>query len=410
MQNLIYVNKDRIKKHINSFAEYGKTSNGGVTRLALSNSDKKARDYFYQYCKGLGLIVEIDDLGNIYATLKGKKEKPPIVIGSHLDTVVKGGRFDGVLGVVAGLEIIETLIEHDVTPEVPITVVNFTNEEGVRFEPAMMSSGVLAGKFEKEKVMQTADREGITFEQALKNIGYNGSESNRLQEATAFLELHIEQGPILEKQNKTIGIVECVVGMTCYEIEVEGESNHAGTTPMSMRKDALFVTTDIISNLRKNLDKLDEKLVYTIGRLDVYPNLHTIIPENVSFTIEARHKDMEIIKKVENIIENIKSMQQIDTTTLNVKKVWGRETVWFNEKFRKNIEDSALKLGYSNMKITSGAGHDAQFIAEISPTAMIFVPSVDGRSHSEDEYTSLDDCYKGINVLLNTVIQILEES
>src|SRR5690625_5000860 len=263
------VNGDRIRKNIVEFANFGRTENGGVTRLALSEEDRQVRNHFVAYCKRLGLDVKIDDMGNIYATLEGKQITPPIVMGSHLDSVKKGGKYDGALGVIAGLEVIETFIETNIKPEIPITVVNFTNEEGARFEPSMMSSGVLAGKFEKGEMMMKKDIHGISFKEALEEIDYRGDIENRLKEATAFLELHIEQGPVLEHHSTSIGVVECVVGMVCYEIEIVGESNHAGTTPMNMRRDALFVANHLMMTANDYLGKVDEQLVYTMGRLDV---------------------------------------------------------------------------------------------------------------------------------------------
>lgn len=404
--HLLKVNKTRIEKHLENFSTFGQTKDGGVTRLALTKEDKQARDYFYNYCKDLGLSMKVDDLGNIYAVLSGTSDKSPIVIGSHLDSVKKGGKYDGVLGVVAGIEVVETLIESNIKPKRPIKVVNFTNEEGVRFAPAMMSSGVLAGKYKTDDIIKTKDDEGVRFIDALKQINYHGSIDNRLQHAKAFIELHIEQGPVLNKESVSIGVVECVVGMTCYEINIFGESNHAGTTPMDGRNDALFIANDLIQELRKKISNIDKKLVYTIGRFDVRPNLHTVIPNKVSFILEARHQDNEVIKTVENVINNTIKKPSYQSKKINANKVWGRETVWFDKELCNLVEKSVLNLDFSYKKTVSGAGHDAQFIAKYIPTTMIFVPSTDGKSHTESEYTSLENCTKGVNVLLHTVIQL----
>ncbi len=406
--NLLAVKQGRIQEKIEQFAEYGGTANGGVTRLALSEEDRLVRNYFREYCEQLGLTVEIDDMGNMYGTLEGLEQKPPIVIGSHLDSVKKGGKFDGALGVLAGLEVIETLIENNITPRIPITVVNFTNEEGARFEPSMMSSGVLAGKFDKEKMMNSADANGITFKEALDSINYVGAIENRIKNATAFLELHIEQGPVLDNSSISIGVVDCVVGMVCYEIEITGESNHAGTTPMNMRKDSLFVANDLIMSARDYLNRLDDQLVYTVGRMNVHPNIHTVIPEKVVFTIEARHKDSGVIKQVEAIINSLANSPSRDLATINIAKLWDRDTVWFAPHLRDLVEQSADTLNYSHKRVVSGAGHDAQFIASYIPTTMIFVPSINGKSHMENEKTEWVDCEKGVNVLLNTVMSLLE--
>lgn len=409
-KNLLLVKKERVQEKLEKFADFGRTENNGVTRLALSEEDRLARDYFCDYCRKLGLKVEIDDMGNIYGTLAGAQDKPPIVIGSHLDSVKKGGRFDGVLGVITGLEVIEALIKNDITPQIPITVVNFTNEEGARFEPSMMSSGVLAGKFDKQDMMMSKDVDGVTFKEALESINYVGSIENRLNDATAFLELHIEQGPVLDHHSISIGVVECVVGMVCYEVEINGESNHAGTTPMNMRRDALFVANDLISSAREQLGRLDDQLVFTMGRMDVSPNIHTVIPNKVVFTIEARHKDPGVMKQVEAIIENLAKSPSRDIATIEIKKLWDRDTVWFAPHLRDSVEQAANALNYSNKKIVSGAGHDAQFIASYIPSTMIFVPSINGKSHMENEMTNIDDCVKGINVMLNTVLNLLEEN
>lgn len=402
----LMVNGVRLRQSLEAFAEFGRTANNGVTRLALSEEDKAARDYFHSCCEKIGLNVTVDDMGNMYAMLAGREEKPPLVMGSHLDSVKKGGRFDGVLGVAAGLEVMRTLVENNVVPDVPVVVMNVTNEEGARFEPSMMASGVLAGKFHKQKMLMTKDLDGITFHEALRKIGYEGEEDNRLTEALAFLELHIEQGPILEKEKRSIGVVECVLGMACYEIEVSGESDHAGTTPMVMRKDALFAAVDLIKEAREKLAALDNELVYTIGRVNVLPNISTVIPNKVVFSLEARHKSAEVIKKVEAVIQSLETSSFKADCTVKAEKLWGRDTVWFDPSLCAALESSAETLGCKHKRMVSGAGHDAQFMASFVPSAMIFVPSVNGKSHDEDEWTSWEDCEKGVNVLLDTVMSI----
>lgn len=403
-QQKLLINGERLKNTLEQFANFGRTENNGVTRLSLSEEDRLARDYFCSCCEELGMSLKIDDMGNIYATLEGLENKPPIVIGSHLDTVKNGGRFDGVLGVVAGLEVVRTLLENNIKPLIPIMIVNFTNEEGARFEPSLMGSGVLSGKFEKSIMLQKTDADGITFEEALNSIGYAGKEEARLKEATAFLELHIEQGPILERESCSIGIVECVVGMVCYEIEVTGESDHAGTTPMDMRKDALFAANNLITEVRQKMSALDHELVYTIGRMNVFPNIHTVIPNKVVFSLEARHKNPAVIKQVEEIIQGLAQSSFKEGCEIKTKKLWDRDTVWFNKQICDLLEQSTKKLGYSYKRMVSGAGHDAQFIASYIPTAMVFVPSINGKSHSEDELTTWEDCEKGVNVILETVL------
>jgi N-carbamoyl-L-amino-acid hydrolase len=346
----------------------------------------------------------------MYATLEGIENKPPILIGSHLDSVKKGGRFDGVLGVMAGLEVVRTLVDNQIKPQIPITIVNWTNEEGARFEPSMMASGVLSGKFDKSVMLKKVDSEGITFEDALQSSGYAGEIENRLREATAFLELHIEQGPILEKEALSIGIVECVVGMACYEIEVTGESDHAGTTPMNMRKDALFAANNLFTEIRKRLGALDKELVFTIGRFNVYPSIHTVIPNKVVFSLEARHKEPDIVSTVKGFIEGLPNLTDLnEECVVKTTKLWERDTVWFEPGICNQLEQSARSLGYSNKRMVSGAGHDAQFVASVVPTAMVFVPSIYGKSHCEEERTTWEDCEKGVNVILDTVLTLLSK-
>lgn len=406
----VAVNGERLKNTLERFADYGRTPNNGVTRLALSEEDRLARDYFCSCCRDLGMDIKIDDLGCIYATLEGLEDKPPVVIGSHMDSVKKGGRFDGILGVVAGLELVRTLVEHNIKPKVPIMIVNFTNEEGARFEPSMMASGILSGKFQKDVMMKKTDVGGVTFEQALQSCGYEGDTSNRLTEASAFVELHIEQGPILEREAKSIGVVECVLGMVCYEIEVIGESDHAGTTPMDMRKDALFATNNLIAEARHELGRLDSNLVYTMGRMNVLPNIHTVIPNKVIFSLEARHTDEDVIASVEKIIQSLPDQAELlEGCEVRVTKLWGRDTVWFDKTVCDEVEESVRSLGYSYKRMVSGAGHDAQFLASYIPTAMIFIPSVNGKSHCEEEFTPWEECEKGVNVLLETVIKLAQK-
>ncbi|WP_110113092.1 Zn-dependent hydrolase [Bacillus sp. CGMCC 1.16541] len=407
----LLINGERLKQELERFADFGRTENNGVTRLALSQEDRLARDHFRACCEELGMSVNIDDMGCMYATLEGTEDVPPIVMGSHIDSVKKGGRFDGILGVVAGLEVVRTLVENNVKPRIPITIVNITNEEGARFEPSMMASGVLSGKFEKEVMMKKIDIEGITFEDALKKIGYDGDSENRLTEATAFLELHIEQGPVLEQEKLSIGVVECVLGMVCYDIEVSGFSNHAGTTPMPMRKDALFVTTDLITEARKKLSALDEKLVYTMGRMNVLPNIHTVIPNKVVFSLEARHQDEKVIEEVENIIQSLTQSPSItDGCSVKATKLWNRDTVWFDKGVVEQVEEATKSLGYSYKRMVSGAGHDAQFLQSYIPSAMIFIPSQNGQSHCEEEYSTWEECECGVNVLLETVMGLLAKA
>lgn len=405
---MLKTNRERLKNNIELFSQIGATDNNGVTRLSLSAEDILARDKFKAKCEQLGMIVTVDDMGTMYATLPSQTDNLPIVMGSHLDSVIKGGRFDGVLGVLTALEAVETIIDANIELNHPLTIVNFTNEEGARFEPSLMASGVLSGKFDKAKMLASTDRQGTTFEQALETSGYKGEEANRLTEAHAYLELHIEQGPVLEHYNKEIGVVEGVLGMVCYDITLTGESNHAGTTPISMRKDSMFAAMQIISILQNKLKQLPEDLVYTIGRINAYPNIHTVIPSHVTFSLESRHQDPTVIQQVEQIIFDLP--KEIENCQLAYTKLWNRDTVYFAPDIIQAVAASTEELGYSQHRMFSGAGHDAQFIAQYIPSTMIFVPSVKGYSHREDELTSYEDCSKGADVLVNAVLKVANYS
>lgn len=405
---MLKTNRERLQNTIELFSQFGATESNGVTRLSLSPEDILARNKFKEICEQLGMIVTVDDMGTMYATLPSNSANLPIVIGSHLDSVIKGGRFDGVLGVLTALEAVQTIIDEKLELNHPITIVNFTNEEGARFEPSLMASGVLSGKFEKEKMLASTDRKGVTFEQALKESGYEGDVANRLTEAHAYLELHIEQGPVLEHYKKEIGVVEGVLGMVCYDITLTGESNHAGTTPISMRKDSMFAAMQIISILQNKLKQLPEDLVYTIGRINAYPNIHTVIPSNVTFSLESRHQDPAVIQQVEQIIFDLP--KEIENCELSYQKLWSRDTVYFAPEIVNAVAASTDELGYSRHHMFSGAGHDAQFMAEYIPSTMIFVPSAKGYSHREDEYTSYEECSKGADVLVNAVLKVAESS
>ncbi|MFF6015552.1 Zn-dependent hydrolase [Lysinibacillus fusiformis] len=397
-------NSRRLQELIEQFSQFGATENGGVTRLSLSDEDVLARNYFCECCEALGMDIHVDDMGNIYATLAGKKDMPPIVMGSHLDSVEKGGRFDGVLGILTAIEAIRTIKENEIEVDIPLMIVNFTNEEGARFDPAMMSSGVITSKFAKEKMLQSTDKNGVRFHEALQASGYEGEQANRLKEALAYIELHIEQGPVLEAKQREIGVVEGVLGMVCYEITITGQSNHAGTTPMSMRKDPMIVASTLITELHEQLGKIDEQLVFTFGRLNVSPNIHTVIPNQVTFTIDSRHQNPEVMEQVEDILHALP--ETAGGCNIHPVKLWGRETVYFDTAICNEVERACQSFGYTAHRMFSGAGHDAQYMASMVPSAMIFVPSIQGKSHCEEEKTTFEDCAKGADILLETVLTL----
>ncbi len=401
-------NLDRLKDKIEIFSKFGDTGKGGITRFSLSPEALAARAEFKNRMEAIGATVITDDMANMYATILGSEELPAIMAGSHLDSVRQGGNYDGVLGVLTAMEVVETIVKEKIPHRHPITVVVWTNEEGARFEPAMMSSGVICGKFNKADMLASIakDKPGFTFGEALDASGYKGVEANRMNPAktAALVELHIEQGPVLEAEGFDIGVVEGVCGMINYEFTFIGQADHAGTTPMKYRKDALYAATKTIQYLHDELDELDSKLVYTTGKISCHPNIHTIIPDEVRFTLDARHQDPEVIKQVLTIIKKIPN--EVEKCKVCYAKAWSRKTVTFTSEFVDYVEKSAKELGYTNRRIYSGPGHDAQFMIDVIPTTMIFVPSVDGHSHCEIEYTSIGNCLKGANVLLKTVLCI----
>lgn len=401
----------RMEDKIKTFGQFGDTGKGGITRFSLSEEAIAARNEFVKRMEAIGASIVTDDMANLYATIPGTEDLPAILSGSHMDSVRQGGNYDGILGVLTAMEVAETIVKEKIPHKHPITVIVWTNEEGARFEPAMMSSGVICGKFDKAAMLasEAKDRKGYTFLDALEESGFKGEEKNRMNPAKtkALVELHIEQGPVLEAEGIDIGVVEGVCGMINYEFTFQGQAGHAGTTPMKYRKDALYAAVKTIQYLHDELDQLDSKLVYTTGKISAHPNIHTIIPDEVKFTLDARHQDPEVIKQVLAIIKKIPSV--VEQCDVSYEEAWSRRTVSFTSELVDYVEKSARECGYSNRRIYSGPGHDAQFAIDLVPTTMIFVPSVGGHSHCEIEYTPVENCLKGANVLLNTILHIDKE-
>lgn len=402
---------ERMEDKIKTFSQFGDTGKGGITRFSLSEEAIAARNEFVKRMEAIGASIVTDDMANLYATIPGTEDLPAIFSGSHMDSVRQGGNYDGILGVLTAMEVAETIVKEKIPHKHPITVMVWTNEEGARFEPAMMSSGVICGKFDKADMLasEAKDRKGYTFSQALEESGFKGEEKNRMNPAKtkALVELHIEQGPVLEAEGIDIGVVEGVCGMINYEFTFIGQAGHAGTTPMKYRKDALYAAVKTIQYLHDELDQLDSKLVYTTGKISAHPNIHTIIPDEVKFTLDARHQDPEVIKQVLTIIKKIPSV--VEQCKVSYEEAWSRRTVSFTSNLVDYVEKSARECGYSNRRIYSGPGHDAQFVIDLVPTTMIFVPSVGGHSHCEIEYTPVENCLKGANVLLHTILHIDKE-
>lgn len=400
----------RMEEKITTFGGFGDTGHGGITRFSLSPAAIQARNEIKLRMTRLGLDFKTDDLGDIYCTLPGTDPDAKVIMsGSHCDSVRQGGNYDGILGVLTAMEVIETIVTKKIPHRHPIQLVVWTNEEGALYEPAMMCSGIICGKFKKGEMFASVakDGSGKNFGQALSESGFLGEEKNRIEplKTEALVELHIEQGPVLEAGGYDVGVVEGVVGMINYEFTFHGQADHAGTFPMPYRKDALFAASQALLFLHEEFDKIgDKELVYTTGKISCHPNIHTIIPDEVKFTLDVRHQNPEIIKKC---VEIIKSMpKEWANCTMSYKEAWARNTVTFHKEWVDDVENAAQKLGYKSHKMYSGAGHDAQYLSEIVPTTMIFVPSKGGHSHCELEYSPVEWCWKGANVLLNTILEI----
>lgn len=400
------INAERLWANIVETGQYGATAKGGLTRLTLSKEDVAARDWLKARCEALGLKVSIDDMGNMFALRAGRdNSRLPIAIGSHLDTQPTGGRFDGILGVLAGLEAIETLIEQGIQTQSPLLLINWTNEEGSRFAPAMISSGVYAGVLDKATVYATQDRDGVSFEQALKDSGYMGAEPVGQQRFAAHFELHIEQGPILEDLDIPIGVVQGSQAVRWHEVTLEGKRAHTGTTPMHLRKNALLGAARLVARINDIALEHAPLAVGTVGMLEVKPNSRNVIPGTVFFTVDLRHPDDAVVE-----IMNEKFMQALSEVTDEVGLSYALKTVWnspaqpFDAACIEAVREGAAAAGLKTHDIISGAGHDAVYVARVAPSTMIFVKSVDGLSHNEAEYTSPEDCAHGAQVLLNAVL------
>ncbi|MBM7586070.1 N-carbamoyl-L-amino-acid hydrolase [Bacillus pakistanensis] len=401
------INKSRLLETINISSSIGSTRNGGLNRLALSGEDKIVRDQFCDWLIDEGLEVRVDDLGNIYGRRAGRNNSGPVTaVGSHLDTQPCGGRYDGVLGVLIALEAIRVLNEQNIETENPIEIINFTNEEGARFSPPMLGSGGVAGVFTKEFIYNSKDINGKSFKQALQEIGYMGEEKNRIKTVKNFVELHIEQGPILDQKNKTIGIVEGIQGMSWLTVKVIGETNHAGPTPMENRKDAIVPVGKMITKINEITQEI-EGLKTTIGQLNVSPNISNVIPGEVEFTIDIRHKNDEIRNHaIDRLKEQLSTIALLHKVELIIQTSWDSDAVIFSPVITNMISEAADQWNYSSMHLFSGPGHDAKYMSFLGDTGMIFLPSINGISHNEAELTLDDDIEKGANLLLSVLLKL----
>ena len=400
------IDGDRLWSNLMDMAKIGATPKGGVKRLTLTDLDRESRELFARWCKDAGLTMTVDQMGTMFMRRAGEDDSlPPVMIGSHLDTQPTGGKFDGALGVMAGLEVMRTLNDLGIRTRHPIEVVNFTNEEGSRFAPAMLASGVFAGAFDLDYAYGRTDVDGATFGDALKEIGYAGPEVVGSRPVHAFFEVHIEQGPILEEEGTDIGVVTHANGQLWFEINVHGVESHAGPTPMSRRKDALVGAAEIIQRVNEIGFQFEPNACATVGMIQSYPNSRNVIPGHVFLTVDFRHPTDEALSGMEAALQAAASeICAKRGLTYDMKQIFAFPVTAFDGDCVSAVRKAAEKLGLSHRDIVSGAGHDAVYMARVAPTAMIFTPCIGGISHNEAEDMTKDWAAAGGSVLLHAVL------
>ncbi len=401
----------RLRSTLEEMARIGATPGGGVQRLTLTDEDKQARDLFVRWLKELDLKVTIDEMGNIFGRRPGRSsDLAPVMSGSHIDSQPKGGRFDGILGVMGALEVLRTLHDHGIETERPIDIVDWTNEEGSRFAPAMVSSGVWAGALERDWAYDRTDINGKRFEDELIRIGYKGDLPAKKWPVHAYYEYHIEQGPILEREGRIIGAPKGILCLHWYDVYLEGEANQVGPTPMEGRHDALCAAAEMILKVNDLPARMGGNMVATVGEIQNYPNSRNIIPDKVHFTVDIRSWDDDLaIDAWEKLKEDFEAIARRRGCPIRIEETWRVEHSPFDERLVQRVLDNAEALGYPSLYMVSGAGHDASYMNQVAPTAMIFVPSIGGRSHVEVENTRWEDCEAGANVLLHCILQSANE-
>lgn len=406
MTETLQINIERLMSKIEALGQIGALPGGGVCRLALTDEDKAGRDLVVSWMKELGLKISIDEVGNVIGLRKGKTEGAPFLIGSHVDTVRTGGYYDGNLGVLAGLEVITCLNDAKVTTHSPIGVGFFTNEEGARFAPDMMGSMVHQGQLDKNAALEAIGIDDKVMKHELARIGYDGNEPTGTMRVAGFLELHIEQGPILEKEGIIIGAVEGVQGISWTEVHIKGVSNHAGTTPMTMRRDAGYCAAKIAVFVRELAERMGGRQVATVGAITLAPNLINVVANDAKMTVDLRNTDNTLLhqaeKELKAFLELLAKDEQVQIKTKTLARF---DPVDFDPEVIELVENEARALGLSVKRMPSGAGHDAQSFAPNCPTGMIFVPSVGGISHNIEEYTAPKDLEAGANVLLRVLLK-----
>lgn len=402
------INGERLWDTLDEMAAHGLTDKGGSNRQALTDEDKAGRDLFVSWCEAAGCQVRFDEMGNIFARRPGvNNELPPVITGSHLDTQPTGGRFDGVYGVLAGLEVIRTLEDASVETEAPVEVVVWTNEEGARFSPAMMGSGVWAGVMDRDKIYDTQDKAGKRFEDELIRIGYRGDIPAIASPIKAAFEAHIEQGPILEAEGKTIGVLTGVQGVRWYDLIIGGEPCHAGPTPMESRKDPFMGALPILQACYELAGKYGPDGRVTFGDIQAQPGSRNTVPERLIINVDLRHPDADILDKMDAIFRE-KVISECDSRglTSEVNELWHMPVTKFDFECVNTVRSVTEQLGYSYREMVSGAGHDSLYVAKVAPTSMIFVPCENGISHNEKENADINDLAAGCNVLLHSILEM----
>ncbi|MGN6309175.1 MAG: Zn-dependent hydrolase [Xanthobacteraceae bacterium] len=404
----LQIDSGRLWGAIHETAQFGATAKGGVRRLTLGAEDKQVRDWFRNACEAAGLEVHVDALGSMFGLRKGRDmSKPPLGIGSHLDTQPTGGKYDGILGTLAALEVVRTLNDAGIETEMPLCIINWTNEEGSRFAPAMMASATYAGDYTTDDIWSRKDATGVTVKEALDGIGYRGEEPVGSRKLGAFLELHIEQGPLLEAEGKTVGVVDRGQGIIWYDGRVTGFESHAGTTPMPLRRDALSALSELTLAIEKIALAHAPNAVATIGEVNIANPSRNVIPGEIAFTLDVRSPDAAVMDALDRDIRaalgEIAARRRVD---IKLDQIWRKPPTIFDSKLVDAVQAAATELGYSYRRITSGAGHDACNVASVIPAAMIFVPCKDGISHNELEDATQADCSAGANVLLHAVLAV----
>jgi len=404
------INIERLMARIFELGQVGALPGGGVCRLALTDEDKAGRDLVISWMLELGMSIQTDYIGNVIALRKGRREGPCVMLGSHIDTVATGGLYDGNLGVLAGLEVVHVLNDANMETEFPLAVAFFTNEEGARFQPDMLGSSVYGGTLPLAEALAAKDNKGISLGDELKRIGYTGEVEPGFLIPRAYLELHVEQGPVLERKNMQIGCVTGVQGISWQELTITGVSNHAGTTPMNMRQDAGYAAAAIMLGVRAICDEMGAAQVGTCGYVELQPNLVNVIARKAMLTVDLRNieseKMLESEQRLQVLVDRVAEQEKVD---ISLRRLCRFEPILFDERMVSLVTAKTREAGLTHMRMPSGAGHDAGLMANICPVGMVFVPSVGGISHNVKEYTSPEDIEAGANVFLQCTLDLLQD-